>query len=624
MQIDRLTQDLTKQLTKRQLQVMTHDGFSFDFHNNIFYTKDRNGRVILQPFERHLLGSARTSDGRVRDENNRLEYANSNILTSSIDWTGIGWGGTGTTATINAGRAPDGTMTANLIAQDTLNNAHFRSQSVTIFEGETYTASVYVKYAGMDQFIFGFGKSGAPFNRAWSRFRFSTQTIENFDINSPTRVTNRAATYIGDGWYRLSMTVLMNYTSTDGFWELRLSTDGSTFLGSASNAVLAWGAQLQRGKALGPHLPTTTAAVYAPWRRNYDRQTATYGLLREPARFNNLTWSQAFDNVAWTQTELTVAANDSVVFAPDNTPTADRLIESVNNAQHQIQNFAGLTVANVQNVGSCFVKANGRTKGIIRLAAATGSTIAIFDLVAKTCVSAGPSGNGTCLKATIEEWADGWFRVSCMGVPDSTSAAAFALVIGMHDAAGNNVYTGDGVSGFYVWGAQIEAAVNTLTSYVMTTTVITSRANEQFFATPSNVLNSVEGTLYCEGKAIDSANTPIMLQVDDGTNTNCIRLYRGSTAAGFDVFTGGVNQCAVVPTSFVSDDTIAKHAGSYKDNNFCAAFNGVLATKDTSGIVGAGIVRYVIGGISAVPFHIRRVDYWPTYSEDPEVLRLAT
>jgi len=175
---------------------------------------------------------------------------------------------------------------------------------------------------------------------------------------------------------------------------------------------------------------------------------------------NLLLRSQEFDNAYWGKTNATVTA-DSII-APDGTLTADTLTENTVTGLHNLTRSIDFSTP----IGSffsfsVFAKANGRTQ--LRLATAHGvgggSIFVDFDLVAETATPTGINVSGS-----IVDVGDGWYRCNMVGQDNQSGnrSATINLVSG-----GATSYAGDGTSGMYVWGAQIEEST-TVGNYVET------------------------------------------------------------------------------------------------------------------------------------------------------------
>ena len=169
---------------------------------------------------------------------------------------------------------------------------------------------------------------------------------------------------------------------------------------------------------------------------------------------NLITYSEQFDNAAWGKTNTTVQANS--ISAPDNNITADKLVENSANGIHILAQGAG-TISGTYTL-SCFVKAAGRYKGYIQLFGNGGNAAAFFDLNLGTITG----GAGT---NTITAYPNGWYRITSTATFTTETAAVYIVML---DNSGNSTYTGDGTSGIYLWGAQVEKSL-TVNPYYPTT-----------------------------------------------------------------------------------------------------------------------------------------------------------
>jgi len=136
------------------------------------------------------------------------------------------------------------------------------------------------------------------------------------------------------------------------------------------------------------------------------------------APHNLLTNSEDFEASAWTKVRATISAN--VAVAPDGTTTADKLVEDTSNNTHYVLQASG-----------------------------TVGALETFYFYAKA--------------STIDSVGNGWFLCSFTGVR-ATNNSNF-----IYPSTGNGVasYTGDGTSGIFIWGAQLN--VGALQSYNSTT-----------------------------------------------------------------------------------------------------------------------------------------------------------
>ena len=184
-------------------------------------------------------------------------------------------------------------------------------------------------------------------------------------------------------------------------------------------------------------------------------------ILLEPQRTNLALRSEEFDNASWVKTRVSVTANSTT--SPSGVVNADSLIEDTSTATHPMS-VAFTAIASPYTV-TIYAKANGRNWLNISFLS-TANANAYFDL------QNGVLGTiGAASTATITSVGNGWYRCSM-----TATTAAGANTLAFYLASSNNTlsYTGDGTSGLFLWGAQLEAGAYA-TSYIPTTSASVTR-----------------------------------------------------------------------------------------------------------------------------------------------------
>ena len=185
------------------------------------------------------------------------------------------------------------------------------------------------------------------------------------------------------------------------------------------------------------------------------------GWLIEGVSTNLWLRSEEFSNASWNKLGCTITENATV--APDLSVSADKIVESAVNEDHRINQSFAVSGAGDVTV-TVFVQAAERT--VVQLVPDSvlfGVAHANFDLSTKT-VSA---SSGT-VTADIVELRSGIFRVRATFT--SSGAGASGAFISLADSSTMPrlaSYSGDGVSGLFVWGAQVEE-IGFATSYIKT------------------------------------------------------------------------------------------------------------------------------------------------------------
>jgi len=182
-------------------------------------------------------------------------------------------------------------------------------------------------------------------------------------------------------------------------------------------------------------------------------------LLLEPQRTNLLLRSEEFDNSDWIKVATTITSNTTT--APNGTTTADKIIPSATSSSHSIYQTIGV-IGDTRTM-SCYVKKVDYR--YVTLQYGTASSRFDFD----TLTFNGGTNTG------YDVLTNGWYRIYAT----LTATVNARATITIPDNAGNISYVGDGTSGTFIWGAQLEAGAYP-TTYIPTTTASATRIADSF------------------------------------------------------------------------------------------------------------------------------------------------
>jgi hypothetical protein len=320
---------------------------------------------------------------------------------------------------------------------------------------------------------------------------------------------------------------------------------------------------------------------------------AARGILVESAGTNLLTYSEDFSNAAWTKTQSTITAD--AVAAPDGTTTADALVE--NSAATVAHNLARVVTyaASTTYVHSVYAKQDTRTWLWLYLDPGMfgGSGFAYFNLATG---ATGTVGAGITAYMTLE--ANGFYR--CVAIAATTSSGGANFAIGLATGDGGAVYTGDGVSKAYIWGANV-VAESAVTSYIQTVAATATRAADVATITNASAISDQCWIIRARTPiklAAGAANT--IFQVDNGGNSRRTVYYLSGVLTVL-VQNASVTQCSI-NTAAVANDTDFTIAMRFADNNFAVSLNGGAIVTDLSGTNPVGLTTARIGTISSGGF----------------------
>jgi hypothetical protein len=190
-----------------------------------------------------------------------------NLLTYSSALDNAAWLKTLLTVTANAAVAPDGTATAEKIADADATNAAHSCQHTTASTANAAgwnTWSIHVQAAERRYVVLRLLASGASSNYCAAYFDLVAGTSAVVNAGNATGA-KATMTALGSGWYRVSVSGIANPNVTSqglaAFIGAPPTYNNSTiYTGVVGQGIYAWGGQLESGDTPTSYIGTTSAA----------------------------------------------------------------------------------------------------------------------------------------------------------------------------------------------------------------------------------------------------------------------------------------------------------------------------------------------------------------------------
>ena len=346
-------------------------------------------------------------------------------------------------------------------------------------------------------------------------------------------------------------------------------------------------------------------------RIEYDSDGNLLGLLIEEARTNLVVQSNDF-NTSWSKVNVSVTSDDAV--GPDGVSSADLLVATTANSQHRLD-LIPTSSAGTQTF-SVYLKPDGYSYAWLRIGT-SGSGFNLTD--GSTFATTGG------ITTTAQEVGNGWYRCSIA----TTSASANDTVrINVLSSSSTNDFAGNGTSGIYIYGAQLEAG-SFPTSYIKTTgSTATRSADVASIPVADFGFNSTEGTVVAtiDRSGLQTSGNRYAWQLFESANARTAIYLSPSQEAIFSI-EGGTQQVNTgIGSSVVNQET--KLAFAFATNNFAGCRNGATVVTDTSGTFnGNGYTTLQIGnnnGSEVFTGHLKSIQYIPKRLSNAKLQELTS
>jgi len=340
--------------------------------------------------------------------------------------------------------------------------------------------------------------------------------------------------------------------------------------------------------------------------------------LLEPERLQLIQYSEAFDNAYWTKSGLLTPTSGFV--SPKGDLSAFKLVEDSSNGGHKIhRNIAG-TTANTNYSISFYVKANGNDYVTLNPTGLSASN-AQFNINTKTIAIDNYAGT-TYSNGLITELANGWLR--CSVTINEPYGTIYAHIY-TSSTPSYLTYTGNGTSGVYIFGAQLEQG-SYPTSYIPnygTSAGITRVAETANGAGDATTFNDSEGVLFAEISALADDSGVRSIAIIGSVTNDVVRFYYDGVSNSITafVYNGAYQTVFTTTVNDITDNN--KIAFSYKINQFKLYINGLqIGVTGTSGSIPNGLDRLNFdNGGGGEPFYgnTKQIQYFDSALNDSDL-----
>ena len=409
------------------------------------------------------------------------------------------------------------------------------------------------------------------------------------------------------------------------------NADGDVQAAQAANIYIQ-DAQIEQGLVARDYIETTTTAVEGGITDNVPRldytDSSCPALLLEPQRTNVVENSEYHSGSTYGNQNVSIVDNDAV--SPEGLQNAAKIVlNNGSNPSNGGHSYSFNSTSGTTYTISVFAKA-----GEYRYFTFTYGSIAAggghFDLQEGTLLGTITHSAYSNETASIEDYGNGWYRLVVSLRDNSTATGRFLSMKPSSSASvpNNNNYssTGDGTSGAYIYGFQLEASASYATSYIPTYGSSVTRVGETCGdAGNASTFNSTEGVLYAEISGLANGGVDRSIALSDGSTSNYLRITLHANSNRIAFYSNkGVNYNNY---DFSQTDDL-KIAFTYKNNDWKIYINGTLKSTITSALTFSpntlSKVEFNLLGLNPFYGNTKQVLVFPTALTDQEAIALTT
>lgn len=338
---------------------------------------------------------------------------------------------------------------------------------------------------------------------------------------------------------------------------------------------------------------------------------ACNGLLIEESRQNLLSYSEDFSQAAWGKFGASISSD--VENSPANTLTGDKLVEDSSNGLHRTLRDI-TTSTSVAYSCTIFAKPAGRNviTLIVKEPVSSSGAYARFN-VSTGVITTGATTtvSGTNASASITPYANGWYRCNLTVTPNG-GGILVRTEIQLNDGSADS-YQGNGTSGAFLWGCQLEQGAFA-TSYIPTTTTSLTRNADAVTMTGTNFSSwwqSTTGGIVARAFPFTISGIRPAVQFDDGTANEIIALRGNAANPELYIVDGGSPQ-AQIDAGTLTANTSYNLGSAWNTDNCAAAINGGSSVTDgTATMPTVTQARIGSDGTNYLNGYMQMIRYWP-------------
>jgi len=332
---------------------------------------------------------------------------------------------------------------------------------------------------------------------------------------------------VGNGWHRCSIT----YSDTTNDARIYVANNSNGF--PSSGNIYIQDAQLEQGLVATDYLESGATTGKAGVLEDLPRIDYTGGsasLLLEPERANDVENSEYHSGSTYANNNVSTTDNQAI--SPEGVQNAAKIVlDSGTNTSNGGHYFQFGSTAGTDYTISVFAKA-GEYRYFTFTYGSYSAGGGHFDLQEGTLLGTITNANYSNVVASIEDYGNGWYRLVVSLTDNSSVSGRFLSMKPSPDASvpSNNNYssTGDGTSGAYIYGFQLEEG-SYPTSYIPTYGVSATRNGDDITYNgmqSKGIFGANAGTIFLDIKrAASYDNTEIVWNFRDSSDNDMLMLY---------------------------------------------------------------------------------------------------